>query len=60
MRLCLRFHKNVVSMNRRSPRRDGSESTLSRVRNRVGSVDRGWKATFVGVAITLCYAAGVV
>ena len=47
-------------MNRRSPRRDGSESTLSRVRNRVGSVDRGWKATFVGVAITLCYAAGVV
>jgi hypothetical protein len=47
-------------MNGRSPTRDGSESTLSQVRTRLGSVDRGWKATLVGVVLALLYAVGVV
>jgi len=47
-------------MNRRKPTIGGSESTLSRLRDRLGSLDRGWKATFVGVGIALLYAGGVI
>ncbi|WP_188787294.1 hypothetical protein [Halobellus salinus] len=47
-------------MNSRTPPPDGPDGTLSRIRERLASVDRGWKATLVGVAITLLYAAGVV
>lgn len=47
-------------MNGREPTPAGSERVLSRVRGRLGSVDRGWKATLFGVAITLLYALGVV
>ena len=54
------FHNWALSMNGRSPTRDGSESTLSQVRTRLGSVDRGWKATLVGVVLALLYAVGVV
>lgn len=47
-------------MNSWAPTSAGSETALSRIRARLASVDRGWKATFVGVAITLLYAVGVV
>lgn len=47
-------------MNSRTPPSDGSEHMLSRIRRRLASIDRGWKATLVGVAITLLYAVGVV
>ncbi len=47
-------------MTGREPTPEGPERVLSRVRDRLGSVDRGWKATLVGVAITLLYALGVV
>ncbi|MEF8780865.1 MAG: hypothetical protein V5A46_09335 [Haloferacaceae archaeon] len=47
-------------MNGRKPGRSGSELSLSRVRDRLGSLDRGWKATLVGVVIALLYAVGVV
>lgn len=47
-------------MNGRKPRLGGSESALSQVRDRFGSIDRGWKATLVGVVIALLYAVGVV
>jgi hypothetical protein len=49
-----------MSMKNRTPPDDGSGGTLSRVRWRLASVDRGWKATLVGVAITLLYGVGVV
>ena len=47
-------------MNGRGPARDGNGGLLSRVRDRLRSVDRGWKATLVGVALALLYAVGVV
>jgi len=50
----------VTPMNGPKPEPEGSESALSRVHARFGSVDRGWKATLVGVAIAVLYAAGVV
>jgi hypothetical protein len=53
------FHNWGLSMNGRPPTRDGSENTRSRVRDRLRSVDRGWKATLVGVVIALLYAVGV-
>lgn len=54
------FPNQWMSMNGRKPTYGGSESALSRVRDRLGSVDRGWKATLVGVVIALLYAVGVV
>lgn len=47
-------------MNGPEPTSEGVERVSSWVRDRLGSVDRGWKATLVGVAITLLYAIGVV
>jgi len=47
-------------MNNWPPTSAGSETALSRIRGRLASVDRGWKATLLGVAITLLYAGGVV
>jgi hypothetical protein len=47
-------------MNGRKPTPEGFKRVLSRVRDRLGSVDRGWKATLVGVSITLLYALGIV
>jgi hypothetical protein len=47
-------------MTGRNPTPEVSERVRSRVRDRLESVDRGWKATLVGVAITLLYAVGVV
>lgn len=47
-------------MNGRESARDGEDGFLSRVRDRLQAVDRGWKATLVGVVIALLYAIGVV
>lgn len=47
-------------MSERQSARDGDGGVLSRVRDRVRSVDRGWKATLVGVAVALLYAVGIV
>jgi len=52
--------KRRMSMNGRKPSRSGSESVQSRVRDRLGSVDRGWKATLVGLVVAFLYAVGVV
>ena len=47
-------------MNGRDPTREGQNGLLSRIRDRLRSVDRGWKAALVGVVIVLLYAVGVI
>jgi hypothetical protein len=37
---------------------DGSVSLLGRLRRWVATVDRGWKATLLGLVIVLVYAVG--